>query len=255
MTLDACAAIVERGDPDRFLATMAAPLQVRAVLFPLYAFNLEVARAPWLTQEPLIAEMRLQWWRDTLEDIGAGQKPRAHEVVAPLAEVIRAHRLPVGPFDRLIAARRWDIGKEPFADRAALLDHLEATGAGLMWLSALALGADPGQERLIRDVGLAGALAGWLMAAPVIEERGRYPLPDGRPAAVAELARHGLSLLDGARAGRFGPAVPALRAAWRAGDVLAQAAREPGRVAEGTLGTSEFRRRASLIWKAARGGW
>ena len=44
----ACAALVERGDPGRFRATMAAPLAARRVLFPLYAFNLEVARAPWV---------------------------------------------------------------------------------------------------------------------------------------------------------------------------------------------------------------
>ena len=60
MSLQACAELVERGDPDRFLATMAAPVALRATLFPLYAFNVEIARAPWVTQEPMIAEMRLQ---------------------------------------------------------------------------------------------------------------------------------------------------------------------------------------------------
>ena len=58
MSVAACAALVARGDPDRFLAVMAAPVAVRARLFPLYAWNLEVARAPWVTAEPLIAELR-----------------------------------------------------------------------------------------------------------------------------------------------------------------------------------------------------
>ena len=84
--LTACAQLVERGDPDRFAAAMAAPVRARAVLFPLYAFNLEVARAPWLTQESMIAEMRLQWWRDALEEIRAGGLVRRHEVVTPLAD-------------------------------------------------------------------------------------------------------------------------------------------------------------------------
>jgi len=70
MTFDddlvACAKLVERGDPLRFRTVMAAPLHARRVLFPLYAFNVEVSRAPWVTQEPMIAEMRLQWWRDAL---------------------------------------------------------------------------------------------------------------------------------------------------------------------------------------------
>ncbi len=42
--VNACAAIVQRGDPDRFMATMAAPVAARRVLFPLYALNVEIAR-------------------------------------------------------------------------------------------------------------------------------------------------------------------------------------------------------------------
>ena len=86
--LIACAQLVEKGDPDRFTATMAAPVEARKVLFPIYAFNVEVAGAPWFTEEAMIAEMRLQWWRDAVEEIGEGKPPRAHEVVGPLAEVM-----------------------------------------------------------------------------------------------------------------------------------------------------------------------
>ena len=83
-----CAKLVEQGDPDRFRTVMAAPVAARRVLFPLYAFNVEVSRAPWVTQEPMIAEMRLQWWRDALEEIAKGKAVRKHEVTTPLAEVI-----------------------------------------------------------------------------------------------------------------------------------------------------------------------
>ena len=86
--VNACAAIVQRGDPDRFMATMAAPVAARRVLFPLYAFNVEVARAPWVTEESMIAEMRLQWWRDAVEEVAKGGVVRRHEVVTPLAEVL-----------------------------------------------------------------------------------------------------------------------------------------------------------------------
>ena len=90
MSVAACAALVERGDPDRFMAVMAAPVALRVRLFPLYAFNLEIARAPWVTTQPMIAEMRLQWWRDVV----AEPAPRAHEVVGPLHGVIQAAGLP-----------------------------------------------------------------------------------------------------------------------------------------------------------------
>lgn len=254
MSVNACAALVERGDPDRFLAAMAAPADVRGRLFVLYAFNLEVARAPWMTKEPMIAEMRLQWWRDVIEEIANGGPVRAHEVSTPLAELVVETGLDPMVLDQMVEARRWDIYKETFDDDTQLFDYLEKTGGGLMWASAFALGAPKNREADIRKVGRASALASWLMAVPDLEARGWAPLPDGRPEAVAALATAALADLSGVK-GSFGTADPALRAAWRAKAILRQAAREPLRVAEGTLGTSEFQRRASLVWRTLRGTW
>ena len=67
---------------------MAAPVAAREKLFPIYAFNVEVARAPWVASEPMIGEMRLQWWRDALEEIAEGKGVRQHEVTTPLASVL-----------------------------------------------------------------------------------------------------------------------------------------------------------------------
>jgi phytoene/squalene synthetase len=255
MTLAACAEIVRKGDPDRFLASMAAPPHARARLLPLYAFNLEVARAPWLTKEAIIAEMRLQWWRDAVDEIAAGKPARAHEVCGPLAEVIRAADLPSGPLGALIDARLWDIHREPFADAAAFSAHLEATGGGLMWLAVKALGGSPGMEGAARSAGWALGLANWLRAIPELEARGRLPLVDGRPEAIAALASEGLERLETAHKHRFGAALPALWSAWQAGPVLKQAARAPGRVAQGALGLSEFRRRGRLLRLSLSGRW
>ena len=190
MSLEACAALVERGDPDRFAAVMAAPVAARARLWPLYAFNLEVAHAPWVTKEPMIAEMRLQWWRDVV----AEPQARAHEVAGPLHDLIRKAALPVQVLDRMVAARRWDVYKDAFADRTAFDLYLEDTGAGLMWLAAVALGADARAEPQFRAFGWATGLANFLRAVPELEARGRVPLPDGRPAAVRDLAAEGLEI-------------------------------------------------------------
>ncbi|HEX9857195.1 MAG TPA: squalene/phytoene synthase family protein [Paracoccaceae bacterium] len=258
MTLDACAAIVERSDPDRFAACMAAPLAARARLLPLYALNAELARVPWVSAEPMIAEMRLQWWRDALEEITSGDSAQGHEVLAPLAEVIRDAALPGDVLDRLVAARCWDIHRDPFADRAAFDAYLEDTGAGLMWLAARALGAPAAAEPVVRDAGWAMALAGFLCAVPELEARGRVPLIDGRPQAVAALAGEGLARLRKARAARASlprDARPALLAGWQTAGLLRLAARDPFRVAEGRLRLSEFARRGGLLWAALTGRW
>ena len=62
------ARLVERGDPERWRTAMTAPPR-RAGLMALYAFNLEIARAPWVASEPMLAEIRLRWWRDALADL------------------------------------------------------------------------------------------------------------------------------------------------------------------------------------------
>ena len=255
MTIAACAALVGRGDPDRFRAVMAAPADARAQLFPLYAFNLEVARAPWVTKEPLIAEMRLQWWRDVVENAASGAA-RAHEVAGPLHDVIRDFGLPVAVLDRLIAARRWDIHREPHADLAALTDYLDATGAGLMWLAARALGAPNRAEPAVRDYGWAAAAAAYLRAVPELVARGRLPFPDG--VAPQDLASAALLRLKSARQARKSvpnAVAPALLAGWMAEPVLRQAATQPQRVLAGDLGTAEVRTRGRLLWQAATGRW
>ncbi len=256
MSVQACAELVARGDPDRFAAAMAAPVSARPVLFPLYAFNLEVARAPWLTQEPMIAEMRLQWWRDIVGEIAQGKPPRAHEVVQPLAEVIGKGRVPVQLLDDLVEARRWDIYREPFVDRAALLAHLDATAGNLMWAAALALGAPANAELAVRHYARAAGLAAWFQAVPELSARGRLPLPDSSPDEIASLASEGLHWLEAGRnaRGSLPPAVrPATLSAWQAYPLLRMAARHPGSVLKGRLVLSEASRRGRLLWAAATG--
>ncbi|MEM9248114.1 MAG: squalene/phytoene synthase family protein [Pseudomonadota bacterium] len=251
MSIAACAEIVRRGDPDRFMATMAGPVAARATLFPIYAFNVEVARAPWVTTEPLIAEMRVQWWRDVLDDIGLGAPPRAHEVATPLDAVARASELPLDVLDRVANAHRVYVDREGFDEADALDAFLEATGAGLMWAAAAALGAPVAQEAAVRDLGWAAGLAGYLRAIPELEAHGVRPLPDGRPEAVQALATAGLTRLRKRRGTRWAVAAhPALLAGWRSAATLRRAARAPQHVAQGTLVESEFRRRGSLLWRA-----
>ncbi len=251
MTIDACAALVQRGDPDRFAATMAAHPALRARLWPLYAFNLEVARAPWMTEQPLIAEMRLQFWRDML----TAAKPRAHEVAGALHALLRDTPGLAPLLDSLIEARRHDITREPFASDTAFDAYIEATSATLLWSAALTLGAAPETETAFRALGWAAGLAVYLRAVPALTARNLQPLVNPDPKAIRSLAAEGLNHLAIARSQRrsFGPAAPAALTAWSAGPVLRQAHDNPTRVAEGTLALSEFKKRGTLVWMTLTG--
>ncbi len=250
--------LVRAGDPDRYAATRAAPEAARAKLWPLYAFNLEIARAPYVTQEPMIAQMRLQFWSDVFRDIAAGAPARAHQVAEPLAALWRDEGLPVEMGEAMVAARHWDIAREAFADEAAFLAHLDATAGHLMWLAARVLGAPAPSERVVRDMAHAAGLANWLVAVPALRAAGRVPLSRDDDAAIRALAEGGLERLSRARAARAqvpDTATPALLCGWQAGAILRRAAREPGRVAQGQLLGSEFARRGSLLMRGVSGRW
>ena len=246
--LTACAALVERADPDRFRAAMAAPVAARRVLFPLYAMNVEVARAPWVTTEPMIAEMRLQWWRDGLAEIASGAPVRRHEVLTPLAGVLAGET--AARLDGLIAARRWDIHSDPFEDAAHFRQYIDQTSGTLIWAAATTLGA--AEDAALRDIGFASGLANWFRAIPELEARGRIPLVDGTAEGIRDLADQGLAALARARGRIRGPARAALLSTWQAWPILRQARAAPGRVGAGALGTSEARQRLGLIWQAVR---
>jgi len=259
MSLEACAELVRRGDPDRFLATMAAAPEDRARLWPIYAFNLEIARAPWASAEPLVAQMRLQFWQDVLEDVSAGRPPRAHEVAQPLAALLEGGTVAVSPLRAMVEARHREALRERFADAGALHRFLDDSAGGLMWAAAQALGAPASAEGAVRDAGFAAGVANWLVALPVIEARGWRPMPaPDDDAVLAGLAREGLMRLARARAGRGllpRRAVPALLAGWRSEARLRAALRAPERVRAGDLGQSEFGRRWSLLWRSLTGWW
>ena len=252
--LNACAALVERADPLRFRAAMAAPVAARRVLFPLYAFNVEVARAPWVTQEPMIAEMRLQWWRDVSEEIAEGRAVRRHEVATPLAQAITPQDAAL--LDELAAARRWDIYKDAFEDEAHFARYMDQTAGNLTWVAARSLG--PADETTVRDAAYAAGVAAWLLAIPELEARGRVPLLDGTATGVAVLAREALGRLTKARQNRSRISRAARGALFHIGAaeaVLKQAIAQPVAVVDGALSDPQERDRMWLPLRALTGRW
>jgi len=183
-----CLDQVRRFDRDRYLTALFAARQARADLIALYAFNLEVAKTREMVREPMMGLMRLQWWRDSLAEIYAGNE-RRHQVVQPLAAAIRRHDLGRTLFDRLIDAREGDMGETPPAGLPALVAYVDATAGGLGLLAAQTLGGASEQVApAVRAVWIAWALAGLLRAVPFHARHRRVHLPQDL------LAHHGLDV-------------------------------------------------------------
>jgi phytoene synthase len=172
------AALVRRHDHDRFQTALFVPSGRRESLFALYAFNYEVARVRETVSEPVLGQIRLQWWRESIAAAFEGGPVRHHIVVEALTAAIRACDLTRAHFERLVDAREQDLDEAPSASFAVLQDYAEATSARLVYLALESLGVrDPSAEKAGFHIGIAYALAGFLRAMPFQARAGRLIVP------------------------------------------------------------------------------
>jgi phytoene synthase len=171
-----CQETVRRFDPDRYFAALFAPDEQRPLLFALYAFNHEIARAADPVRTPMLGEIRLQWWREAVE-AARDNHPRAHPASLGLAELFARAGPPLELFETLIDARAFDLDAEGFADLAALEDYAAATSGSLMRIAAHALDVDADADDIVRSAGIAYGLAGILRAVPHEAARRKLFLP------------------------------------------------------------------------------
>lgn len=172
-----CAALARRFDRERWLAALLAPPAAQERLVALLAFNYEVAKTRESVSQPMLGQIRLQWWREGVESIYAG-KPRAHQVIEALAAARAARPLERASFERLIDARESDLEDAPFADLAALEGYAEATAGSLALLGLQTLGVEAAEAG--RRAGAAWALLGVLRAQPGVVHARRLLLPKAR---------------------------------------------------------------------------
>jgi phytoene synthase len=193
-----CEALVRAGDPDRYFATLFAPADKRPHLFALYAFSLEVARVRDAVSEALTGEIRLQWWRDTLQGEARGDV-RANPVAAALDLAIVTFRLPRQALVDLIDARVFDLYDDPMPTLTDLDGYCGETSSALIRLASLILadGNDPGAADAAGHAGVAYAMTGLLRALPWHVRQGRVYVP------ASVLEAQGVALED-VLAGRGG---------------------------------------------------
>jgi NADH dehydrogenase [ubiquinone] 1 alpha subcomplex assembly factor 6 len=211
-------------DRDRYLLSVFAPAPRRAAIQAIYAFNYEIARIRDTVSEPVLGQIRLQWWRDGVDEAFGDGSVRRHEVLTPLADAIRHHGLSRDHFGRLIAARERDLAPDPPENLAALEAYAEESSAPLQLLALEALGGSGAEaNRAARDAAIAYALTGLLRAAPHLKRMQRLPpILANEPRNVAARAQlH----LDAARAVRGRMPRAALPALWPAVFAAADLAR------------------------------
>jgi len=164
-------------EPDRYFAATLAPHAVRADLIALAAFAAELANIPAQVREPLTGEIRLQWWRDALGDVGA-EAAAGHPVAAAMRTTIARHALPAEIVHAVIDSCADAVHGEHPASEQALRRHMAAGEGGLFRLAARICAGDGGYDtdRIAEAAGLAYGLSRALPRLPS-EGAARLPIP------------------------------------------------------------------------------
>lgn len=182
---------------DRYLAALLAPKAARRGLIALAAFQGEVARAVETVNEPIMGEIRLQWWRDALPGLRDGAST-GNPLADALGAAMRRHALSEQAVLTILDANAralepgFPAGED---DVSAYLRDSDGTG---LQLAARILGVEPGGagDGLLAAAAQAGGRVRLLRALPIMLSHGRHPLPppagtsDADWAAAAEPVIH-----------------------------------------------------------------
>jgi phytoene synthase len=195
--LNHCLELVRLRDHDRYLTLLMTPDDARRTLIPLYAFQTEIARIRETVSEPMLGQIRLQWWRDTIDQLFDGPQPRGHEVVEALAAPISAGLYEREGLHGLIDGREQDLDDGMFVDLPDLLSYLHSTSMLLMVVAGRALlkqkhgrSFEPEEAETVQLLGEGYGLTGTLRSIGPMAAQGRVMLPESL------LAQHEVETAD-----------------------------------------------------------
>jgi phytoene synthase len=200
--------LIRRVDSDRWLTSrFIGDPAARADVIALYAYDHELARARRAASTPLLAEIRLTWWREVLDQIYGAAPVRRHPTAQALAAAVARRDLPRGPLEAMIDGQIEALG-EAAMDVSAALAWADAVQGAVARLAAMTLDPRIDADSALaagRAWGLALLLRGGAVSAELAAEPLRAALAEAQsgakrlsvaalPAALpARLARHALA--------------------------------------------------------------
>ncbi|CAN2532489.1 hypothetical+protein [Methylocapsa aurea] len=181
-----CEAALREQELDLWLASLFAPASARPHLHAIGAFAAEIASVRARVSQPILGEMRLRWWYDSLEAATDSEAARAHPIADALIDTLDRHAIAREEVVDLLEAHSFDLYDEPMESLEALETYCDRVfGAPMRW-RAIAIDAQDAsrQEGALRDAGRALGLTTILRALPRHLAQGQRFLP------VDVLARH-----------------------------------------------------------------
>lgn len=184
-------AVARRDAHDHYLSSLLAPSMAREDLLVLAAFEGEISRIIATVEEPMLAEIRLQWWRDAVTAMADDTQRSGHPVADALSGLVTAGRVSIDSLLQSIDARSADTGVERLQTEGDLYHYLDRTdGAALaraIAAVAAATSTPPPASAILQAAGRGVGLARILLDLPrqLASARPLLPPPEATPVSLA----------------------------------------------------------------------
>ncbi|EPS37374.1 hypothetical protein H072_8936 [Dactylellina haptotyla CBS 200.50] len=198
-----CQELLRTHDYPSYILSTFTPQSIRDAHLAIRAFNVDVARVADQVSNLTVGRMRMQFWRDAIENTYSGHPPQ-EPVALLLAKVIHQDGIQFTKsfWMKLIAAREQYLGNQSYANIDALESYSESTYSSLHYLSLEALNyRSTNLDHVASHIGKASGITAVLRGTPLLAAPG----PNSTHAAVLlpvdVCVKHGLRQEDVIRYG------------------------------------------------------
>ena len=153
--LDHNAQFLRENSREFYYWSLFFPADHRGAAQALLCFDIELARIPEIVSDVSLGEIRLQWWRDAINN-GVNGALSGHPVADAVCHALDRYSLPKQALLDMIDARTFDLYDDRMPDMASLEGYLGETYGCLIRLLTILLadGRDSGPARLCGDAGM-----------------------------------------------------------------------------------------------------
>ena len=235
-------------EPERYAASLIGSVSDQKKLQYLYAFNYEISKAAWISKEPLICQIRLEWWKNSFSNASV---INSHELIREMKGMCESFSIPIKLIGEMIDARYWDINSAAFKSKEDQDNYIDRTYGNLFWIGAQLLGADRNLESLIRNYAYGAGISSFLLAAPMLISKNKKPFIENNDKHIKNLAENALIKFKVSKnALKLQKSLfPVLLSAWQTEKMLKRVIKSPKLVCSNDLKLSELERKWSFMWK------
>uniref|UniRef100_UPI00398F0F61 NADH dehydrogenase (ubiquinone) complex I, assembly factor 6 isoform X1 n=2 Tax=Pristiophorus japonicus TaxID=55135 RepID=UPI00398F0F61 len=172
-----CVQLVRNRDYEGFLSSLLLSSEFRRSVFALRAFSVELAQVQDFVSQKTIGMMRMQFWRQLIEDI-YNDNPAHQPIAIELWKAVRKYKLTKRWFLRIIDEREKNLNEKAYRNIQELESYAENAQSSFIYLMLEILGVkDIHSDHAASHIGKAQGIVTCLRATPYHSVRRKVYLP------------------------------------------------------------------------------